>query len=165
MENTKKSLKKNEEAVSPVIGVIMLIAITVIIAAVVAAFAYGIIGGVQKAPSSAMVLEGSNAGSVALTIIHHGGDSIIDAFKGTGGAEAYGDFYNIEIRRNGATVNLTSSTLNGNDTWNLGVAANTAAFTPGDELALSFADGLDSGDSLVVLYKPTGDILQRTTVT
>ena len=34
--------KKNEEAVSPVIGVILMVAITVILAAVIAAFVFGL---------------------------------------------------------------------------------------------------------------------------
>jgi len=46
----KKKMKfsKNEEAVSPVIGVILMVAITVILAAVIAAFVFGMAGNVQK---------------------------------------------------------------------------------------------------------------------
>ena len=40
--------KKNEEAVSPVIGVILMVAITVILAAVIAAFVFGMAGNVAK---------------------------------------------------------------------------------------------------------------------
>jgi len=39
---------KNEEAVSPVIGVILMVAITVILAAVIAAFVFGMAGNIQK---------------------------------------------------------------------------------------------------------------------
>jgi len=39
---------KNEDAVSPVIGVILMVAITVILAAVIAAFVFGMAGNVQK---------------------------------------------------------------------------------------------------------------------
>ena len=39
---------KNDDAVSPVIGVILMVAITVILAAVIAAFVFGMAGGVQK---------------------------------------------------------------------------------------------------------------------
>ncbi len=39
--------KKNEEAVSPVIGVILMVAITVILAAVIAAFVFGMAGNIQ----------------------------------------------------------------------------------------------------------------------
>ncbi len=38
----------NEEAVSPVIGVILLVAITVILAATIAAYTFGMVGSVQK---------------------------------------------------------------------------------------------------------------------
>lgn len=40
--------RKNDEAVSPVIGVILMVAITVILAAVIAAFVFGMAGNLQK---------------------------------------------------------------------------------------------------------------------
>src|SRR5271157_547612 len=40
--------RKNEEAVSPVIGVILMVAITVILAAVIAAFVFGMAVNIQK---------------------------------------------------------------------------------------------------------------------
>jgi flagellin-like protein len=47
--NIKKgSFKKGEDAVSPVIGVILMVAITVILAAVIGAFVFGMGSGVQK---------------------------------------------------------------------------------------------------------------------
>ena len=47
--NLKKgSFKKGEDAVSPVIGVILMVAITVILAAVIGAFVFGMGSGVQK---------------------------------------------------------------------------------------------------------------------
>ena len=42
------ALTNNDEAVSPVIGVILMVAITVILAAVIAAFVFGMSGNVQK---------------------------------------------------------------------------------------------------------------------
>ena len=41
-----KFLKDREDAVSPVIGVILMVAITVILAAVIAAFVFGMAGSV-----------------------------------------------------------------------------------------------------------------------
>ncbi|MDP3395122.1 MAG: type IV pilin N-terminal domain-containing protein [Methanoregula sp.] len=54
--------KKNEEAVSPVIGVILMVAITVILAAVIAAFVFGMAGNVQKTKvvSVSMQRQGGN---------------------------------------------------------------------------------------------------------
>ena len=39
---------KNDEAVSPVIGVILMVAITVILAAVIAAFVFGMAGNIRR---------------------------------------------------------------------------------------------------------------------
>jgi flagellin-like protein len=47
-----KSLKRTD-AVSPVIGVILMVAITVILAAVIAAFVFGMAGGISKTKSVA----------------------------------------------------------------------------------------------------------------
>jgi flagellin-like protein len=44
---------RREDAVSPVIGVILMVAITVILAAVIAAFVFGMASGVQKTKSVA----------------------------------------------------------------------------------------------------------------
>jgi len=53
---------KNEDAVSPVIGVILMVAITVILAAVIAAFVFGMAGNIQKTKVVAATAqqEGSN---------------------------------------------------------------------------------------------------------
>ncbi len=70
--------KKNEEAVSPVIGVILMVVITVIIAAILAVFAFGI-GGPAKAPEAQLKYVATNNGSIglALSVSNTGGDSLI----------------------------------------------------------------------------------------
>ena len=67
--------RKNEEAVSPVIGVILMVAITVILAAVIAAFVFGM-APPAKAPSVQLRMTAINdgAGNGALKITHNGGD-------------------------------------------------------------------------------------------
>jgi len=47
--NTKRKLRKDERAVSPVIGVILMVAITVVMAAVIGAFVYGYSGSMVQA--------------------------------------------------------------------------------------------------------------------
>ena len=64
------NFKQNEEAVSPVIGVILMVAITVILAAVIAAFVFGMTGNVQGTKTVA-VTAGQNGDVIALT--YHGG--------------------------------------------------------------------------------------------
>jgi flagellin-like protein len=48
---------KEEDAVSPVIGVILMVAITVILAAVIAAFVFGMSGGVSKTKNVAVTVR------------------------------------------------------------------------------------------------------------
>ena len=70
--------RNNEEAVSPVIGVILMVAITVILAAVIAAFVFGM-APPAKAPSVQLRVTAINnsvdVGELKLT--HNGGDALI----------------------------------------------------------------------------------------
>jgi flagellin-like protein len=62
---------KRDDAVSPVIGVILMVAITVILAAVIAAFVFGMAGNVQSTKNVAAVAEQTDANTVQVT--YHGG--------------------------------------------------------------------------------------------
>ncbi len=69
--------RRNEDAVSPVIGVILMVAITVILAAVIAAFVFGL-GGSQTAAPTASIVASNNpdTGAFDLKIQHKGGDML-----------------------------------------------------------------------------------------
>ncbi len=69
---------KNDEAVSPVIGVILMVAITVILAAVIAAFVFGM-GTPTKAPQVQLKFTATNVstGTDSLKISHDGGDPLV----------------------------------------------------------------------------------------
>jgi flagellin-like protein len=71
---------KNEEAVSPVIGVILMVAITVILAAVIAAFVFGM-GTPAKAPQVQLKITATNnslaSNNDTLKISHDGGDPLV----------------------------------------------------------------------------------------
>jgi flagellin-like protein len=125
--------RRNEEAVSPVIGVILMVAITVILAAVIAAFVFGL-GGSQQAAPTASIVAANNPDTTAidLKIQHKGGDMLKAgdyklSIVPTGSAPIYvtsstaysGDFavgsQIITTNRTDTTAavyNLTSSTLN-----------------------------------------------------
>ena len=62
---------KRDDAVSPVIGVILMVAITVLLAAVIAAFVFGMAGNVQSTKNVAAVAEQVNATGIVVT--YHGG--------------------------------------------------------------------------------------------
>lgn len=67
---------KRDDAVSPVIGVILMVAITVILAAVIAAFVFGMAGNVQNTKNVAAVTEQVNA--TGITVTYHGGKDSAD---------------------------------------------------------------------------------------
>jgi len=69
------SIKWNDEAVSPVIGVMLMLVVTIIIAAVVSGFAGGLAGGTSKAPQ--VSLSGSFSQSSGLVMTHAGGDNLL----------------------------------------------------------------------------------------
>jgi flagellin-like protein len=58
---------KNEEAVSPVIGVILMVAITVILAAVIAAFVFGMAGNISKTKVVAATAQQPDANHIVVT--------------------------------------------------------------------------------------------------
>ena len=63
--------RKNDEAVSPVIGVILMVAITVILAAVIAAFVFGMSGNISK--SKIVAVTAQQPDSDHITVTYQGG--------------------------------------------------------------------------------------------
>ncbi|MCP1714618.1 flagellin-like protein [Methanocalculus alkaliphilus] len=60
------TMKRNDDAVSPVIGVILMVAITVILAAIIAAFVFGLVGGTTatKVVGVTVAQTGENIGNI-----------------------------------------------------------------------------------------------------
>ena len=67
------NLKNDKRAVSPVIGVILMVAITVILAAVIGAFVFGISPSAEKTPNAQLRAEAYTGN---LTLKHMGGDPV-----------------------------------------------------------------------------------------
>ncbi len=67
------NFKQNEEAVSPVIGVILMVAITVILAAVIAAFVFGMSSNVQTTKTVG-VTAALNSEQFLVVTVQGGGD-------------------------------------------------------------------------------------------
>jgi flagellin-like protein len=59
--------RKNDEAVSPVIGVILMVAITVILAAVIAAFVFGMSGNITKTKVVAASVQQPMSNNIVVT--------------------------------------------------------------------------------------------------
>jgi flagellin-like protein len=75
----------NDEGVSAVIGVILMVAITVILAAVIAAFVFGMVGGVQQKKNPAFTIKRIDATTADLTLVDLGGAQAITAISVTQG--------------------------------------------------------------------------------
>lgn len=67
--------KQNEDAVSPVIGVMLMLVVTIIIAAVVAAFASGLGGDVEAAPAAVLGIDAYADGKVKISALS--GDNLV----------------------------------------------------------------------------------------
>lgn len=78
---------KNDEAVSPVIGVILMVAITVILAAVIAAFVFGMAGNIQK--TRVVAATAAHSGTTIYVTYQGGQDAQnVDTLTATIGIEA-----------------------------------------------------------------------------
>ena len=114
-----KQLFTDDEAVSPVIGVILMVAITVILAAVIGTFVLGLGDQVQDtSPQASFSFEFASNGDV--TITHDGGDTISDGDR----LDTTGDTWDDDTNdwhgeHSGSEVSAgTSITLNNNgDAW------------------------------------------------
>jgi len=100
-----KQLFTEDRAVSPVIGVILMVAITVILAAVIGAFVLNLGQGIgQTAPQATFEINSTNLqGSDNATITHTAGDSI----------EKSNLYVNGDITNNGAVVTSLNNTITG----------------------------------------------------
>jgi flagellin-like protein len=87
--------QRNQEGVSPVIGVILMVAITVVMGAVIAGFAYGFLGNSPKAPNVALSVIDNPSDNASVLVKDSGGESIgINEWKGslTVGKESSANF-------------------------------------------------------------------------
>jgi len=66
----------SRRAVAPVIGITLLVAVTVVLAAVVGAFAIGVGGQTDDAPQAAITAEFGNEYPNQINLTHEGGDAL-----------------------------------------------------------------------------------------
>lgn len=78
MKSTLQDLFTDERAVSPVVGVALLIAIAVILAAIIAAVVLGLGVGPTESPQATVSFEteADGSGGYDVTMIHDGGDAL-----------------------------------------------------------------------------------------
>jgi flagellin-like protein len=146
-----KHLFEEDRAVSPVIGVILTVAITVILAAVIGTFVLGLGDRVSiLTPSASFSFDYTNQdpGNDTLEISHNGGDTI----SGSG----------LSLSASGVTGNDTTAELNtSEDFWGSSdVSAGTSVLLDGDDFNSSSATNtveLDGATVRVVWSAESGD--------
>ena len=89
-------LSADDDAVSPVIGVILMVAITVILAAVIGTFVLGLSDSVQStSPNAQFTFNENNTGALEMT--HDGGDGV--------------DVGNLNVVSDNSSANLASNNI------------------------------------------------------
>jgi len=73
----KRTALRNEDAVSPVIGVMLMIVVTIIIAAVVSGFAGGMTSSESKVPNAAFTVHPNLKGNGTIAFHQSGGDELV----------------------------------------------------------------------------------------
>lgn len=122
---------KGKDAVSPVIGVVLMVAVTVILAAVVAAFVFGMVSGIQKS-KNVVVTARSSGNDIILT--YHGGPD----------------------HNSVAYLNLTVSTSEGSDTrvyWPVSIGRTYTSYqnsTPGQDHVVASVQFTDFSQQVIL---------------
>ena len=150
------NIRKDEKAVSPVIGVILMVAITVILAAVIASFVFGLGSKAPKtAPQAQITLADASgspgtSGGPLFTISNNGGDSIICS-----NTKIY--IYDAANQNTYAVLTWNGTAFDYKGKWN-GVAVDigsskitSGTFNPGDIMTIyENASAIKSGTTLIV---------------
>ncbi len=139
-----KAMLEEDRGVSPVIGVILMVAITVILAAVIGTFVLGLGDSLNQAPQAQ--LDVSSTSTDNITISHNGGDSIPES--------------DLEVRFDSDAVALDNGTgISDGDEFSVGssvtfngTAAGEGNFASGDEVRVR------------IIHKPSESILLDSTV-
>jgi flagellin-like protein len=136
-----KQFFTDDDAVSPVIGVILMVAITVILAAVIASFVLGLGDSTQTTPSASFDFD------------YQQGDSSTDDTFSTG---TTGDGILIITHESGDSIDATQIDITGSsetasNSMNL---VDDGSFTSSDEISAGteFSVRMNDGDSIRVVY-------------
>ena len=131
-----RKFSKDEEAVSPVIGVILMVAITVILAAVIAAFVFGMGGSLKKQYT------------VAATVSQTGTNTIDFTYQGGPDASS---LYGIQIVVNNTFFDLDGVPVTGDPEYVFGNENATSAVAVGSTKTLTSADDVTAARDHVVV--------------
>ncbi|PSQ00577.1 hypothetical protein BRC94_05550 [Halobacteriales archaeon QS_5_70_17] len=149
----KELLTGDERAVSPVIGVILMVAITVILAAVIGTFVLGLGDQVSSSAPRASIAAQDADDTLAL---HDGtADDGIDMTHDSGASL---ETSNVQIVVRNADTNSKVATFSESDGWTAtdGDGDVTHVALDGDEIGTSTDGSLDVGDTVKIKQKSEG---------
>ena len=126
---------KNPEAVSPVVGIMLMLVVTIIIAAVVSAFGSGFADGQSKALQAKIGATFSVSGG--MTISHEGGDAIPldDLIFITNNGDGFGPNAQ-KVTTQQINLNLITD-KDGNPVFSTNIIGGKSSFNPGDTLYIT----------------------------
>ena len=114
-----KEFFTDDDAVSPVIGVILMVAITVILAAVIGTFVLNLGQGINQSSPQASFAFDYNTDGDNMTITHESGDSVeADQLNTTGHSNGPEAWTNTSEVSDGETVSAGTSATFDNTNWN-----------------------------------------------
>jgi len=126
-----KKLFTDDDAVSPVIGVILMVAITVILAAVIATFVLGLGEQISdSAPQASFDYEFDDSGGTnTLTVTHTGGQTLSDS--------------NIDVNVNGTEISVAGGDYGYDTNWPSDISAGSSAIL----------EGIQQDDDVTIIWK------------
>ena len=107
------SLTADDRGVSPVIGVILMVAITVILAAVIGTFVLGLGDQIGGSATAGVTVEGDNTTNVTVTLTNLGTAEEVDIVYDNG--TSVDNVPNVPLNNTGASAQLNSSTPSSGD--------------------------------------------------
>ncbi len=151
-----RQLMEDDDAVSPVIGVILMVAITVILAAVIASFVLGLGDQAQQTTPTASFsfdYEDKSSGDDELVITHDGGDTIDEARLSVSSDQNFRTGTG-----NGSSPDVSSAPLSASsdhDPW----GESDDEYSAGDSFGITAASGdsLDDATVRVIYSGESGD--------
>jgi len=114
----------DDRAVSPVIGVILMVAITVILAAVIGTFVLGLGDQIGGSATAGVTVDGDNTDEVTVTLTNTGTADSVEIVDSNGDPLESGDVSGtLPLNSTGASVTLNASGVPGGSGGNYSVVA------------------------------------------
>jgi len=120
--NFKTLFQNDDRAVSPVIGVILMVAIAVILAAVIGTFVLGLGDSLGGSATAGVTVDGDNTTDVTVTLTNLGtAESVKIVYAANGTSVGSGNLGagTLPMNRTGASVTLSNSSGLGGQNYNI----------------------------------------------